>query len=475
MTILSRLALVLAGAACAAAAPFAAAQPQTPLSPSATGTVPLGPRPVPPGALSISSTPSAPSALTPSRGPVSLDRVVAVVNDEALTQYEMNEQKRLLVQQLRESRLQAPSPDVLDRQVLDRLITERSLLQYAKESGIRVDDTTVERTILRIAQENKLPPDEFRKVLEREGIPYAKYREDIRREITIQRLREREVDSRIFVSDAEVDNYLATVSAQGGSENEYLVAHILVRVPEQSAPEQIEQRRLRAEEALTKIKAGEDFGQVAATWSEAPDAQQGGNLGWRTAARLPTVFVEPVRTLSKGSVSPVLRSSAGFHVVKLVDVRGGNQPALVQQTQVRHILVKVNELNSDVEAKAKIDRIRERIETGAKFEDQARLNSEDASSAKGGDLGWVTAGDLVPDFANAMERLKIGELSQPVRSPFGWHIILVVDRREQDISKNRLRDQARVALRQRKSDEQFNEFVRQTRDRAYVEIKADER
>jgi peptidyl-prolyl cis-trans isomerase SurA len=407
--------------------------------------------------------------------PVTLDRVVAVVNNEALTLYEMNEQKRILVQQLRESRLQPPSPDVLDRQVLDRLITERALMQYAKETGIRVDDTTVERTILRIAQENKVPPDEFRKVLEREGIPYAKYREDVRREITIQRMREREIDSKIFVSDAEVDNYLATVNLQAGGENEYMLAHILVRVPEQSSPEQIEQRRARAAEALAKVRSGEDFAQVAATWSDAPDAQQGGSLGWRTPARMPSIFVDAARAMKKGDVSGVMRSPAGFHIVKLVDERGRNQPSVVQQTHVRHILIKVSELTSDVEAKAKIDRVRERIEAGAKFEDQARVNSEDASSAKGGDLGWVSAGDTVPDFQTAMDRLKPNELSQPVRSPFGWHLLQVLERREQDISKDRQRDQARLALRQRKADEQFQEFIRQTRDRAYVEIKSDER
>jgi len=457
MTMIRRLAVTTACALAAALAAAAFAQPQ----------VPPGVRPPPPGAR-------APAPTTPS-APVTLDRVVAVVNNEALTLFEMNEQKRMLVQQLRESRLQPPAPDVLDRQVLDRLITERALMQYAKETGIRVDDTTVERTILRIAQENKLSPDDFRKALDREGIPYAKYREDIRREITIQRLREREIDSKVFVSEAEVDQYLATVNVQAGGENEYQLAHILVRVPEQSSPEQIEQRRARAEEVLAKVKAGENFAQVAATYSDAPDAQQGGNLGWRTQARMPTVFVDAVRTMKKGDVSPVLRSPAGFHIVKLVDERGRNQPSVVQQTHVRHILIKVNELTSDVEAKAKIDRVRERIEGGAKFEDQARLNSEDASSAKGGDLGWVSAGDLVPDFQVAMDQLKPGELSQPVRSPFGWHLIEVIERRDQDVSKDRQREQARLALRQRKADEQFAEFVRQTRDRAYVEIKADER
>jgi len=456
MTMIRRLSVAtVCVAACAALASGAIAQG------------PAGPRPLPPGAQR--------PAAAPQGGPVALDRVVAVVNNEALTQFEMNEQKRILVQQLRESRLQPPSPDVLDKQVLDRLITERALMQYAKETGIRIDDTTVERTILRIAQENKMSPEEFRRVLEREGIPYAKYREDVRREVTIQRMREREIDSKVFVSDVEVDNYLATVNVQAGGESEYLLAHILVRVPEQSSPEQIEQRRARAEEALAKVKAGEAFAQVAATWSDAPDAQQGGSLGWRTPARMPSVFVDSVRAMKKGQVSGVLRSPAGFHIVTIVDERGRNQPSVVQQTHVRHILIKVSELTSDVEAKAKIDRIRERIDGGAKFDDQARVNSEDASSAKGGDLGWVAAGDLVPDFQAAMDRLKVNEVSQPVRSPFGWHLIEVLERREQDVSKDRQRDQARLALRQRKADEQFAEFVRQTRDRAYVEIKADER
>jgi peptidyl-prolyl cis-trans isomerase SurA len=460
-------AAALAALAVVAAGPAALAQPQTPFGP--TMQQPLGPRPVPPTLRPAPAPASAPS------GTVTLDRVVAVVNDEALTQHEMNEQKRILVQQLRESRLQPPAPDVLDKQVLERLVTERALLQYAKETGIRVDDTTVERTILRIAQENKLSADEFRKMLDREGIVYRKYLEDIRREIVIQRLRDREIDSKVFVSDAEVDNYLATVAAQADGENEYLVSHVLVRVAEQSTPDQIEQRQRRAQEAADRVRLGEDFAQVAATWSDATDAQQGGSLGWRTPARLPSVFVEPVRTLKKGESSAVLRSPAGFHIVKVVDVRSRNAPTVVQQTHVRHILVKVNELSSDVDAKAKIDRIRERIESGAKFEDQARVNSEDASSAKGGDLGWITPGDVVPEFQRVMEGLKINELSPPVRSAFGWHLMQVLERREQDISKDRQRDQARAALRQRKADEQFAEFVRQTRDRAYVEIKAEER
>jgi peptidyl-prolyl cis-trans isomerase SurA len=308
---------------------------------------------------------------------VPLDRVLVVVNDEAITQWDLNEQRRVMLAQLKASNIAPPSNDVLDKQVMERLIVERALLQYAKENGIRVDDTTVERTILRVAEENKLKPDEFRKVLEREGIQYANYREDIRRQVLIQRVREREVDSKINVSDAEVDNYLATVASQAG-EDEYMLSHIYVTVPEQATPDVVQARRQRAEDALAQIKAGKDFAEVAASYSNAPDAGSGGNLGWRSRARLPSVFADVVRTMKPGEVSEVLRSAGGFHIVKLADVRNVNQPTVVEQTHARHILIKVNETTSEAEGKTKIERLRDRIASGAKFEDVARVNSDDA-------------------------------------------------------------------------------------------------
>jgi peptidyl-prolyl cis-trans isomerase SurA len=429
----------------------------------------------------LAQAPSPPPAQAAARGGVSLagivplDRVIAIVNDEALTQYDISEQRRIVLGQMKAQKVTPPAPDVLDKQLLERLITERVLLQYAKETGIRVDDTQVERTLARIAEDNKLSMDDFRKAVAREGIPFEKYRSDIRNEITIQRLREREVESRINVSDAEVDYWLATLDAQAGGEVEYRLAHILVLVPEQASPEQIEARRRRAETALQQIRAGTEFSQVAASFSDAPDALQGGNLGWRSPARLPTVFADPVRTMKPGDVSGVLRSASGFHIVKLLETRSRNAPTVIEQTHARHILIKVNESMSNNEAKSKIERIRDRIEEGAKFEDQAKANSDDASAAKGGDLGWVSPGDTVPDFEQAMNRLKPGEISPPVRTPFGWHLIQVVERRTQDVTKERRREQARQALRQRKSDEAFQEWVRQTRDQAYIEIKADER
>lgn len=470
---------------CSALAVLAFAGPvaaQRVAPPPVTTTAPFGPAGAAPAAAPAPATtrplgpmPAAAKAATSAKTDGALDRVVAVVNDEAITQYELAISRARTVRQLTESKVPIPPPDVLDKQVLERLINERALLQFAKESGIRVDDTTIERTIQRVAQENKMTADQLRAALEADKMTYSNYRDDIRRELIIQRIREREVDQKIFVSDAEVNNYLANAAAQAGGENEYLLSHVLVRVPEQASPDVIAQRQKRAEDALAKIKAGTSFAEIAASYSDASDALQGGTLGWRTPARLPTVFVDALPGLKKGDVSGVIRSPAGFHIVQLVDVRNLNASTVVDQTHVRHILIKVNESVSEAEAKARIDRVREAIQNGAKFEDQARVNSEDASSVKGGDLGWLSPGDTVPDFEAAFTKLKIGELSEPVRTVFGWHLIEVTERRQQDVTKDRQRAQARQAIQQRKSEEQFQEFVRTTRDRAYVEIKSDER
>jgi len=424
-------------------------------------------------AVAAQNAPPAPSA-KPAPRPAALDRVIAVVNDEAITQYDLDEARSVVIKQLKQQKVQQPAADVLDKQVLERLITERALLQYAKENGIKIDDTQVDRTIQRIAEDNKLTLDGLRQALAADNVPYAKYREDVRNEIIVQRLREREVDQHITVSDAEVDLYLATVKAQGGDE-EYLVSHILVVIPEQASADQIEAKRRRAEEALKSIRGGADFAQVAAGFSDASDALSGGNLGWRPAARLPTVFAEAVRDMKVGDVSPVLRSSAGFHIVKLLDRRSHNEPALVNQTHARHILIRVNEITSEADAKAKIERIKDRIDAGAAFDEMARLNSEDATSAKGGDLGWISAGDTVPAFEEAMNKLALNQVSAPVRTNFGWHLIEVLGRRKQDVSADRERSQAQLALRQRKADEAFQEWVRQTRDSAYVELRLDDR
>jgi peptidyl-prolyl cis-trans isomerase SurA len=411
---------------------------------------------------------------TPSRV-VTVDRIVAVVNDEVITQNDLNERVNLVVHQIQRQGGQLPPADVLSHQILERMINDLVQVQLAKENGIKVDDATLDRTIERIAAENNMQLSQFRQALERDGIVYTRFRDDIRNEITIQRLRERDVDGRVTVSESEVDNFLATQNAQAGGDVEYRLSHILVLVPEQASPEQIEAKRARAEEALKEIKGGAEFAQVAAGFSDAQDALQGGVLGWRAPARMPTVFAEVVRTMKAGDVSPVLRSANGFHIVKVQEVRNRDTPTIVEQTHARHILIKVNEIVSDSDAKTRIERIRDRIESGAKFEDQAKLNSDDGSAARGGDLGWVSPGDTVPPFEEAMNKLKINEISQPVRTTFGWHLIQVTGRRTQDITAERRRDQARMALRQRKSDEMFQDWLRQTRDRTYVEIKTDEK
>ena len=406
---------------------------------------------------------------------VNVDRVVAVVNDEAITQYDLDDAKRIVLQQLKQQNVQPPAQDVLDKQVLERMMTERSLLQFAKENGVKVDDTMIERAILRIAQENKLSAEDFRKALAKENIDYPRYREDVRHELTVQRLREREVDSKITVSDAEVEQYLAMLKSQSGGEAEYKLAHILVMVPEQASADQIDARKRRAEDALRALKNGVDFAQVAAGFSDASDALGGGNLGWRSGARLPTVFADEVRAMQVGQISAITRSAAGFHIVKLLEKRSRNEPMVVDQTHARHILVRVNEIVSESDAKAKIDRLKDRIDAGAKFEELAKLNSEDTTSAKGGDLGWVNPGDTVPEFDEAMKKLEPNQISAPVRTPFGWHLIQVLERRRQDITGDRARSEAQVAIRQRKADEAFQDWVRQIRDRAYVEVRLDDR
>ena len=277
------------------------------------------------------------------------------------------------------------------------------------------------------------------------------------------------------MSDAEVEQYLATLKAQNAGETEYRLAHILVLVPEQASAEQIEGRRRRAEEALRGLKTGVDFAQIAAGFSDATDALAGGNLGWRAGARLPTVFADQVRKMDPGEISPVLRSAAGFHIVKLIEKRSHDDATVVDQTHARHILVRVNEIVSEAEAKAKIDRIKDRLDNGGKFDELAKLNSEDTTAVKGGDLGWINPGDTVPEFDEAMNKLALNETSAPVRTPFGWHLIQVLERRKQDVTADKERTRAQIAIRQRKSDEAFQDWVRQVRDRAYVEVRLDDR
>lgn len=406
--------------------------------------------------------------------PVLLDRVVAVVNSEVVTRIDLDEHVRFATQQLKRQGTPLPAPDVLERQLLERLVTSRVLVQMARETGVRVEDAQLQRALERIAQENKLSVDAFRRQLESEGINFSRFREELRNEIMISRLKEREVDSKILITDAEIDNYLKNEQAAGGKDEEYSLAHILVLVPELATPEQIQARRAVAEKALAQIRSGADFRQVSAGVSDAQNALEGGPLGWRPASRLPQIFVEAAKTMKVGDVSPVLRSANGFHIIKLLDKRGNEGPVFVQQTRARHILVRLNEVVSEADAKQRLSNLKERIDNGADFAELARLQSEDASASRGGDLGWLSPGDTVPEFERAMNALQPGETSEPVQTPFGWHLIQVLERRSEDMSKERQRILARQAIRTRKSDEAYQEWVRQQRDRAYVELRLEE-
>jgi peptidyl-prolyl cis-trans isomerase SurA len=399
-----------------------------------------------------------------------MDRIVAIVDQVVVTENELADRIRTVSAQLEKKGVQLPPQEVLQKQILERLINDKLQLQFASQTGLRVDDSQLEKTIERIAEQNKMDMTEFKAALEADGVNYRKFREDIRTEIILARLREREVDNRINVSESEIDNYLTTQSSRGEVQDEFEISHILIRTPEESAPEDLQKLRSKADAALKQLQSGTAFSQVSASFSDAPNALEGGELGWKNASQIPSLFVDALKTLQAGQLTPVLRSPNGFHILKLTNRRGGSSPTVVEQTHVRHILIKLSEVVSESDAKHRMDIIKERLDNGGKFAELARQYSEDASAANGGDLGWVNPGDTVPQFEEAMNALKPDEISQPIRSPFGWHIIQVTERRKQDMTKEAARLKARQEIRKRKSDEAYDDWVRELRDRAYVEL-----
>jgi peptidyl-prolyl cis-trans isomerase SurA len=407
---------------------------------------------------------------------VEADRVVAVVNSEAITLFELRTKLAMVERQLRNQNVQLPSRDVLERQLLERMIIDRAQMQMAKETGLQVSDGEVDGAVRRIAESNRMNLEQFRSALEKDGVEWNKFREEVRQEMTLVRLRDREVDNRLSISEDEIDGYLEEMARSGGNGNIVQVAHIIVRVPEQANAAQIERSRARAQQAVEQLKTGEDFGRVAAVFSDASDGLAGGVMEARPLDRLPALYAEAVKKLSPGETSTILRSPAGFHIVRLINRQGGSaQLQALKQTRARHILIKVNELLSDADAKQRALVLKERLDNGVDFTELARQHSTDMSAAKGGDLGWLYQGDTVPEFERAMDALKIGDTSEPVRSPFGWHIIQVQERRTQDASTERQRLMARQALRERKSDEAYQDWLRQLRDRTYVEYRLEEK
>ena len=405
---------------------------------------------------------------------VVIDRIIAVVNDEVVTERELAARVDFALRQLAQQGTQPPARQILEKQLLERTINDRVQMQYARDTGTRVDNAELDRAMVKIAEQNKMTVAELRTVLAKDNVPYDKFREDIRSEITLSRLREREVAQKIVVTESEIDNFIQTQLSQPGRD-EFNVSHILITVPEKASPEQLQARRERAEQALAQIKGGTDFRQVAAAFSDGPEALQGGLIGWRETSRLPALFLDAVRPLQAGQLTELLRSPNGFHILRLNERRGGAAPIVVQQTRARHILVKTNELISETEARNRILALKDRLDNKVDFAELARTRSEDTSASRGGDLNWLSPGDTVPEFERAMDELKPGEISGPVRSPFGWHLIQVMERRNQDMTQEGQRMNARQTLRERKTDEAYQEWVRQLRDRAYVEQRLENR
>jgi peptidyl-prolyl cis-trans isomerase SurA len=415
------------------------------------------------------------------RQPVLVDAIVAVVNTDVITMKELNDRVQIIEQRMRRQNMQVPPRDLLQKQLLERLIVNRAQMQMARDIGVRVDDTMLDRAVARIAEQNGITVQALRDQLERDGISFARFRDEIREEITLQRLREREVDNKLQITESEIDSFLASSTARSAdSQQDINIAQILVRVPENASAQQIADRKKRAEQAIEQLKSGGEFAKVAASFSDAGDALTGGELGWRSSARLPQLFVEAVDKLADGEIAPLVRSANGFHVLKLIGRRtvGSTKPGaanVVQQTRARHILIKVSQIVSAAEARRKMVELKSRLDNGAaKFEDLARLYSNDGSASKGGELGWIYPGDTVPEFERAMNVLKPGEVSQPVESPFGYHLIEVLERKTEELSRERQRLAARQALREQKLEEAYEDWLRQLRDRAYVEYRLDD-
>ena len=427
------------------------------------------------GAVTAPSKDSTKSTSDPQQQVGDIDSIVAVVNEDVITRYELDDRVRGVVRQLKKQDTPLPPMDVLEKQILERMITDMLEQQYASENGIRVDDTQLNLAITRIAQQNNFPSlDAFRAKLEKDGVDYKKFSEEIRSEIISTRLREREVESKIVISENEVDNYLANKARLGSTGEEFHLAHILVVVPEQASAEKIQAARERAEQALVKLQGGADFAQVAAGVSDAKDALQGGDLGWRSGDSIPPLFMNELQNMKPGQVSPVLRSPSGFHILKLVEKRSSNTPVVITQTHARHILIKTSEIMPEAEARKRILEIKQRIEAGADFAEQAKRYSQDGSAQQGGDLDWLSPGQTVPEFEAEMNKLKPGQMGV-AQTQFGWHLIQVLERRNTDVSVQQKRQQARIAIGTFKSDEMFQDWLRQLRDRAFIEYRLDEK
>ena len=400
-----------------------------------------------------------------------LDYIVAIVNENVVVNTEFQQEIRTAAAKLREQGIRVPRMRDFEKQVLENLIMKKLQLQLAQRTGIKVDDTTLNTTLRRIAGQNNLSLDEFRQAIEKDGFSFVQFREDVRSEMIIHRLQQRQVVSRINVSEKEIDNLIVNKQQQGVTNQEFLLWHILIATPEAAAPAEIEQQRQTAEAVLNRLKAGEDFQETAVLVSDSRTATEGGNLGWLAAGEVPSLFIETVAQMEIGQTSELIRNASGFHILKLADKRGGEKSE-VTQTLTQHILIETNELVSDLSAQARLADIKQRVENGESFAELAKAHSDDsASAAEGGQLGWVMPGRMVPEFEQAMLQLASGQLSEPFKSRFGWHLVQVLDRRQQDNTEQAQRTEAMQQIRQRKIEEELQSWLRQLRDEAYVEYR----
>lgn len=403
----------------------------------------------------------------------SLDRIVAVVNEEIILESELAQMIHTVEAQLGARGAPLPPDDMLEKQVLERLIMQHLQLQLADRTGIRVGDETLNQALQHIAENNKLTLSQFRDVLEKDGFDFPAFRESIRKEIIVSQLHKREIDDHVTVSESEIDNFLTTQKKQGNQDVQYHLAHILVAIPEAASPEEIQAAKARAEQILHQLQQEADFQKVAIAYSDGQQALEGGDLGWRKMGQLPTLFVDVVPKLQVGEVSPLIRSPSGFHIVKLVD-RRGEQEQVITQTHARHILIRADELTSDQDIQLRLSQLRQRVLQGEDFSKLARAHSDDKASAiKGGDLGWVSPGQMIPRFEEVMLSLDPAEISKPFKTQFGWHVIQVLERRKQNMTEEFNRNKAQMEIRQRKIEEDLENWLRQLRDEAYVEYRLD--
>lgn len=402
-----------------------------------------------------------------------IEGIAAVVDDDVITRGELATRLQAITKQLLQKGTQLPPQKVLQRQLLERMIVEQLQMAQAKQLGVAIGDEELNKIIERIAEQNKLSLLQFRETLERDGVSFATFREEIRKEVIITRLRSSQVEKRVNVSPQEIDNLLESQRRNKSQNQEFHLQHILISLPSDASPEQITESRNRVTQVLGELRGGADFSNMAISHSAGPKALEGGDIGWRRLAQLPVAFAEAVKGMAVGEISEPVRSTSGFHLLKVLELRG-EQRNLIRQVNARHILISTSALVSDNEAKQRLERLRERILGGEDFAELARAHSADTgSAAKGGELGWADPSIFVESFRDTIKRSKPGAISAPFKSQFGWHILQVSQWRDHDNTAELERTRAAEALRERKTSEETENWLRRLRDEAYVDIRLD--